>query len=270
MKITVIVTTYNRPDALSYVLSALSTQGDLNFNVIVADDGSSSETEQTVKKIQSTSPYDLHHVWQADQGFRAAQIRNQAVLAATGDYLIFIDGDSVPLKNFIARHRRLAERGWFVAGSRVLLSAAFTTEVLSKQLILQNFGLKQWLKLWVNKKINRWISTLSLPLGVLRKVRPTKWQTVKTCNLAVWRQDLLSINGFDEAYTGWGYEDSDLVIRLLRRGIKYKSGYFATPVFHLWHSENDRSQEQSNLQRLNKLRKSNAIMATKGLYKYGN
>jgi hypothetical protein len=98
--------------------------------------------------------------------------------------------------------------------------------------------------------INRTLPLRSLPLGPLRKLAATRWQRVRTCNLALWRRDFATVNGFDEAYAGWGFEDSDLAVRLLNAGVRRKEGAFATGVLHLWHRENDRRFEGENLARL--------------------
>jgi predicted glycosyltransferase involved in capsule biosynthesis len=109
---------------------------------------------------------------------------------------------------------------------------------------------------------------LSLPEGPLRRAAPQRWQGVKTCNLAVWRDDLVRVNGLDEAYSGWGLEDSDLVIRLLHAGVRHKSARFATPLFHLWHMENDRSRLVENRRRLDELTRSKRSVAELGLNQY--
>src|SRR5258708_33604637 len=67
-------------------------------------------------------------------GFRAAEIRNRAILACRGEYCVFLDGDWVAPPDFIATHRKLAQRGWFVTGNRVLLSPALTAAVLEEHL----------------------------------------------------------------------------------------------------------------------------------------
>ena len=99
--ISVVVTTFNRPDALHLVLAALTQQTLLPNEVIIADDGSTEETRQLIVQLKTTLNYPIKHVWQADEGFRAAKIRNQAVLQANYDYLIFLDGDCVPFPDFI-------------------------------------------------------------------------------------------------------------------------------------------------------------------------
>ncbi len=120
--ISVIVTTYNREDALNTVLRSLARQTDKNFEVIVADDGSAATTEALVEAWKTKLGHPLAHVWHEDRGFRAAEIRNRAILASHADYVIFLDGDCVTRPDFVATHRALAERGWFVTGNRILLS----------------------------------------------------------------------------------------------------------------------------------------------------
>ncbi|MFN7207029.1 MAG: galactosyltransferase-related protein, partial [Burkholderiales bacterium] len=104
--------------------------------------------------------------------------------------------------------------------------------------------------------------------AAFRHRHANEWRGAKTCNLSAWRSDLISVNGLDEAFTGWGFEDSDLVIRLLRAGVKHKSARFATPVFHLWHQENDRSRMQQNEQKLLQALNSVHIKAARGLDQY--
>ena len=109
---------------------------------------------------------------------------------------------------------------------------------------------------------------LSLPDTTLRKRAPRQWQGVKTCNLSLWREDFMRVNGFDESYSGWGLEDSDLAIRLIHAGIRHKSARFATPVFHLWHHENDRSRLAENQKLLDAIIASARIEARVGLNQY--
>ena len=125
MRIAVIVTTYNRPDALAAVLEGYAQQSDSGFGLIVADDGSTADTAELVQRFAARAPFEVSHVWQEDQGFRAAAIRNRAVAAARAEYIIFTDGDCVPSRTFVHQHRRLAEPGWFLSGNRVLLSERF-------------------------------------------------------------------------------------------------------------------------------------------------
>src|SRR5689334_9761349 len=79
MKIAVIVTTYNRPDALDAVLDAYTVQSDLDFELLVADDGSTARTRELTERFAQHAPFAVAHVWQEDEGFRAAAIRNKAL-----------------------------------------------------------------------------------------------------------------------------------------------------------------------------------------------
>ena len=268
MKLCVVVTTYNRPDALDAVLAGYRAQADPDFELIVADDGSTAETRRVVESWQAQAPFPLRHVWHEDRGFRAAAIRNRALAASTADYIVFTDGDCIPAPSFIVAHRALAEPGWFVAGNRVLLSARFTRRVLDAQLPVHAWRRTRWLVAWLKRDINRCLPLLALADGPFRKRAPARWEGVKTCNLAVWREDLMRVNGLDESYTGWGLEDSDLVIRLLHAGVRHKSGRFATPLFHLWHAENDRSGLAENRRRLDAILHSQQTLAARGVSQY--
>ena len=263
--ISVIVTTYNREDALEAVLSALSGQTDREFEVVVADDGSRPTTAALIERWKGRLGVPLSHVWQADRGFRAAEIRNRALLAARGDYCVFLDGDCIARTDFVATHRRLAERGWFVTGNRVLLSRELTAAVLREAVLPQTWNLAQWINRRAQGGVNRLAAVLRLPLGPLRKLRPGQWQGARSCNLAVWRSDLERVDGFDASFRGWGREDSDLLIRLLHSGVRRKDGRFATGVIHLWHDEEDRSQLDANDARLDAVQRSDRVRAQAGM-----
>lgn len=265
MKAAVVITTYNRPDALAAVLDGFRCQQDGDYEVIVADDGSTEDTRAVVERFRARSPVPVRHVWQEDRGFRAAAIRNRAVAATDADYIIFLDGDCVPAPYFVRAHKRLAEPGYFLGANRLLLSPEFTKAVLAERTPIHAWGWRQWVQAWRRRDVNRLFPLVTLPDGPFRKWRPRRWQGIKTCNLSVWRADLVRVNGLDEAYEGWGLEDSDLVIRLLHAGVKHKSARFTAPVFHLWHPEQDRSMLPENRARLEALLKSDRVRSTIGM-----
>lgn len=269
LRIAVIVTTYNRPDALSAVLEGYLTQTDGNFEVLVADDGSTSDTEQVVQQFQRRAAFPIRHIWQEDNGFRAAAIRNRALASTFADYIIFTDGDCIPSADFVAQHRRLSEPGCFLTGNRLLLSEEFTHQVLCNNIPVHAWGGGSWLLARLQGRINRITPLLRLPdVAWLRKCAPYRWQGAKTCNLSAFRQDLLMVNGLDESYAGWGLEDSDLVVRLIRAGIISKSARFAASVLHLWHKENDRSHLEENQRRLQQVLSASHTSAFKGVDQY--
>jgi glycosyltransferase involved in cell wall biosynthesis len=267
--ISVIVTTYNWPSALRLCLESLFAQRDKDFEIIIADDGSSPANLKLGRAYSANSPVSISYIHHDDQGFRAGTIRNKAVAQSKGEYLLFIDGDCILRPDFIARHRQLAASGYFVPGNRVLLSQGFTQEVIVQQIPLYAKPVSYFIRLWLQKKINRISGFVYLPLGFLRHSQPKKWQKAMTCNLGVWKKDFIRVNGFDELFEGWGFEDSDLVIRLIHSGVMRKEGRFALSVLHLWHPSNDKSKQDMNYQRLlERLHQEDFILAKKGVSQY--
>jgi glycosyltransferase involved in cell wall biosynthesis len=263
--ISVIVTTYNREDALDAVLRSLARQTDRDFEVVVADDGSTAATAGRIGSWASKLGHRLEHVWHEDRGFRAAEIRNRAILASHGVYCIFLDGDCIVRPDFVATHRRLAEPGRFVTGNRILLSRELTRKVLEAKLAPENWGLFAWLTQRWRGGINRVSAVLRLPLGPLRRLRGRRWRDARSCNLAVWRSDLDCVDGFDADYSGWGKEDSDVLVRLLHAGVCRKDGIFATGVLHLWHPDADRSNLGENERKLGDIVAGDRVRAQRGL-----
>ena len=263
--ISVIVATYNRPDTLEAVLRSLARQSDANFEVLVADDGSRPDTAAVVTQWQGRIGRRLVHVWHPDEGFRLAEIRNRAIVAAAGAYCIFLDGDCLARGDFVAAHRALAERGWFVTGNRVLLSRELTEHLLSENLEAERWTTAKWLAALFSRGINRLAPLLSLPLGPLRKINAHAWRGARGANIAVWHSDLIAVDGFDSDFAGWGREDSDLFVRLIRAGVRRKDGRYATGVLHLWHREQDRARLPENEARLDAVLASDRILATQGL-----
>jgi len=263
--ISVIVTTYNRPDALAAVLRSLARQTDPNFEVVVADDGSTAPTADVIAAWQAKIGHRLAHVWHEDRGFRAAEIRNRAILAACGRYCVFLDGDCIVRPDFVAVHRRLSEVGWFVTGNRILLSRNLTDAVLRDHAAPEQWAVGQWLGERLRGGVNRLSALLHLPLGPLRRLRQREWEGARSCNLAIWRVDLDRVDGFDADYAGWGKEDSDIIVRLLHAGVRRKDGTFATGVIHLWHAEFDRSALPENERKLAGILDSDRVRAQRGL-----
>ena len=263
--ISVIVTTYNREDALEAVLRSLARQTDRDFEVVIADDGSTAATGQLVEAWKAKIGHRLDHVWHEDRGFRAAEIRNRAILASRGAYCIFLDGDCIVRPDFVGTHRLLSEPGCFVTGNRILLSPELTARVLREGLIPESWSFGRWLAQRLCGRVNRLSALLHLPLGPLRRLRRHAWHGARSCNLAVWRSDLDRVDGFDADYSGWGKEDSDIIVRLLHAGVRRKDGVFATGVLHLWHPDVGRDQLAENERKLSDIIASDNIRARRGL-----
>ncbi len=267
--ISVIVTTYNWPQALERVIEALLAQRtDCPFEIMVADDGSTMDTAKKIEQWQVQSGNrNIVHVWQEDEGFRVAAIRNKAIARASGDYILFLDGDCIPGIDFIDRHYRLSEKNVFVTGNRVLLTKLFTQKVLSQSMALHQWSCGDWCRAFFQGSCNRFSPFISFPSWMHIKTR-SSWKGAKGCNLGIWKSDLMRVNGWEEQFRGWGYEDSDLVIRLLKAGVRRKNARFYIPVIHLWHVQNDRGSAAQNWDLFKRREQNTPLCAVTGLDQY--
>ena len=249
--ISILLATYNWPQALRLCLESLSTQTDRDFEIIIADDGSTLDTKSVIEEMQMYFPVKITHLWQEDQGFRKTRILNQAIAAARGEYLVFLDGDCIVQPDFVAQHRSLSAIGNLVTGSRVLLS-----DKLSKELLTwSHWNFKKFtsnlLSYRLSGDINKyWPLKIKLGDGAWRKYKKFIWRRIKGCNMACWKADALAIGGFDESMTGWGHEDADFVFRLQHGSLIRKSGSWSTEVLHLHHHINDQSNAAENARRV--------------------
>lgn len=234
--LTVVVSTYERPEALDVVLRALSEQSETNFDVVVADDGSGSETASVVRAWQGGRfGRRLTHVWHTDEGFRAARARNLGALARDSGALVFLDGDCVPRRDFVRATRAAARPGWFAVGRRLLLSPAFTGRVLEQELPIQRWSVARWLPerrhhsgmAVLTARDRRKVGRLSVPEFVPDRNAYSP--------LFVTAADFERVNGYDMRYEGWGEEDVDLAIRLRRLGLRCGHLGSSGTVLHLWH-----------------------------------
>ena len=249
--ISVLLATYNWPQALKLCLESLSTQTDLDFEIIIADDGSTQDTKDLIEATKKNFPVKITHLWQEDQGFRKTRILNQAIEVSVGDYLIFLDGDCIVQPDFIAQHRILSQANHLVTGSRVLLNDQLSEQLLS----WPHWDFKKFtanlLSYRLSGGINKyWPLKLKLGDDVWRNYKKFVWRRIKGCNMACWKSDALAIDGFDETMTGWGHEDADFVFRLQNKGLIRKSGSWATEVLHLYHRINDQSKAEENARRV--------------------
>ncbi|MCY3598777.1 MAG: glycosyltransferase [Gemmatimonadetes bacterium] len=265
--IAIIVSTYERPDALDAVLRSLAEQTYRRFEIVVADDGSGPDTRELVARRVEESDLKLGLVRQENRGYRLAAIRNRAAAATGQPYLVFLDGDCLVRPDYVERHARLAEPGHFVHGSRVRLDPGLSRFAIArKATAIERWSAVRWLSEWLRGRVDRFTPLLRVPLGPLRRMSPRRWRGVKGCNLALWRSDLLAVNGFDEGFQGWGFEDNDLVVRLIRNGVRRKEGRYAVPVLHLWHKS--RPPDPASRERFERRLRSNAVHAEHGIDRY--
>jgi glycosyltransferase involved in cell wall biosynthesis len=238
MRVSLIITTYNRPKALFLVLESIKVQTKLPDEIIIADDGSDDSTKKCIEEFQKSSTLNIIHSWQSDKGFRAAKSRNKAISKATSEYVVMVDGDMILHPKFINDHINQAQLSFFVQGSRVLLTQDKTKQTLDQKKI--NFSLLS------NGLQNRKNAFHSNILSKLFSSKRNYLRGVRSCNMAFYKQDCININGFNNDFEGWGREDSEFVTRLLYSGINRKNVRFNMIQFHLWHNENKRDYLEKN------------------------
>lgn len=265
LRISFVVLTYNRADALLQVLNTLAPQCKSHHEVVIADDGSAESAVALLKNQLPVFSCPVRHVWHPDRGFTASCARNLGALSSTGNYLVFLDGDCVPNARFVQAHEALAQHGFFVNGNRVLLSEALTSQVLNGQVSLTNAKLLNWLVWRALGDVNKLGHLIYWPRAPGRCEARFRWKQIRSCNFALWKDDFLAVNGFDETFEGWGHEDADLVLRLHHAGLSRKNGYLCTEVYHLWHQQNSRLSEGVNYQRVLDRMATAHVLAEKGV-----
>ncbi|KAE9530986.1 glycosyltransferase family 2 protein [Testudinibacter aquarius] len=245
LQASLIVTTYNRPDALSAVLQSVLVQKTLPKEVIIADDGSTDETKTVIEQYQAIFPVPLIHSWQPDTGFKLAESRNRALAQATADYIVVIDGDMVMHSQFIQDHLKAAKKGIFIQGSRVVLPQPKTAEILKQP---TKYPEIKWYQKGIEKRLEKRLSACHLPWlnSILHKEKRDYYKGIRGCNMAFFREDALAVNGFNNDFVGWGREDSEFVARLFNNGVKRKDIRFAAIAYHLWHNEAERDALPEN------------------------
>lgn len=269
-KASIILATYQWPEALALVLSGLLTQTEKSFEVMIADDGSDERTKSTIAEYRARAFFPIEHFWQENKGFRKSRILNQAISAAKGETLIFLDGDCVPQKEFVAQHVALQDGKHYVAGRRVDLSREFTAKLSASRIEkgMLNGVASGLFQLWLDS-LRKTGSTpfhraylVKNPI-FRRAFRMGKIADLKGCNFSALREHLLAIDGFDESYEGYGREDTDVEIRLQNLGLQIRSGKNLCLQFHLWHEP--RAFTPANEDLLEEVRRTGRTKAKRGL-----
>ncbi len=245
MKISVIVPTYNRPQALELCLRSLAGQSMLPAEVLIADDGSGKETRDTVQKMEQElkQRFPIKHVWQEDIGFRKPKILNETVRQSSGDHLLFIDGDCMAHRHFVRTHVEHRDPDAIVSGRRVELGSYLTKRLLEEKKLVTSLSLRLLFDSMRERSIHsrRVGEALRITNRTVRRllhletVPPFPQDGVWGCNFSISRDLFYAINGCDEEFVDGSIEDTDLGVRALNRGKKVLSVRYLTTVFHLWH-----------------------------------
>lgn len=262
LKVSLIISTYNWPEALALCLKSVAKQSILPMEVIIADDGSRAATKEMIESFQNRFPVPVIHVWQSDEGFQLSKIRNKAIAASSGEYIVQIDGDLILHPQFIRDHINFCKKSSFVTGSRVMLGKKLSHELLTSQ--------STNVSIFNNDISNRTNGIRNL---ILRNILADRYRIndlyfMRGCNMAFWRADLVMVNGYNEEFIGWGREDNEIAVRLMNLGFKKRVIKFGAVVFHLHHTVNIRTGLNINDQLLKDAVSSRSVYCPKGLNQY--
>jgi len=261
MKTSLIIATYNWPEALELVLLSLLKQSRLPDEIIIADDGSTEATKQLIKRYTDKFQCGLHHIWQADKGFQKTKILNKSVAKANGDYIIQIDGDILLHKHFIKDHIHTAKQGTFIHGSRAFLNKETTSKSITNS--ITNFSI------FTNGISNR-LNALYLPfLAGIISSKNKKLKGTRGCNFSFWKKDFVVANGYNEDMKGWGKEDTELSVRLMNNDLQIYKLKGKAVCYHLHHSISSREGLNINTAILETALKNKIKNCTNGINKYG-
>ena len=257
-----LISTYNWPQALNLVLKSVEKQSVIPDEVLIADDGSGEDTKQLVDRYQLNGTLHIKHFWQEDQGFRKAQILNKAIAASTADYIIQVDGDCILHPHHVKDHLSHAEPGVYLYGSRVNMQEKHLSLLFkNNQIDFTPFS----------KGIKKRTRAIYAPaLSNNYKPAPGVHRKMRGCNVSYWRKDILKVNGYDERYTGWGREDSELAWRIANTGVQGKRLRYAGIVYHIWHAEKSKNNLQRNDAMEQQTIDSKSIWTDYGIDKYLN
>ena len=262
MKISVVITTYNRPSYIKKSLDGFLNQSHPPDEIVIADDGSSEETASLIESFKkNATKINIVHIWHEDRGFRLSQIRNRAISRASGTYLIICDDDVIPGYRFVQDHLKYSEDGCFIQGHRVLLK-----DKASKQFTFKDISMSRLFKLLLKGQAHNISNAFRLPFPIIRVSQGLKG--IRSCNMSFFRNDFIAVNGFNEDFEGWGKEDSELVVRFYKHGLKRKDIKFRAYCIHLYHTEYSRENLGMNIALLDRTISSNEFFCKNGIDKY--
>lgn len=263
MQVSVIITTYNQPESLLLTLKSLQSQTLIPNEIIVADDGSGEATQTVIIDFIKNSNLKVVHSWQKDAGFRAAKSRNKSIALSTSEYIILVDGDMILHENFIQDHINNSEIGYYLQGSRVLLTQKKSQEIFSSKNIKIPF-----FSSGLNNRKNGIHSVFLSLMSKLFTMNEKKLNSIRSCNMSFYKEDCIRINGFNNNFEGWGREDSEFIVRLLNSGIKRKTVRFGLIQYHLWHNESSRNSLEKNTLMLEEAISNKSVWCKDGINRY--
>lgn len=231
----IIISTYNSPKWLEKVLYGYNNQTYRMFQIVIADDGSTSETTEMLERLQKEVFFDIVHVWHEDDGFQKTKILNKAILKSSAPYIIMSDGDCIPRKDFVEQHVKYRVEGFYLSAGYFKVPMHISEAITKEDIYTERCFDLYWLK---KKGLKTFLKGAKLTSGVIKaailnSLTPTtpSWNGH---NASGWKSDILAVNGFDERMQ-YGGEDRELGERLINFGLKPKQIRYSAVCLHLDH-----------------------------------
>ena len=260
MKTALLISTYNWIDALKLIFNSLKIQTVLPTEVLIADDGSRSDTKELIEKFASEFPVPVKHIWQEDLGFRKSKILNKAIASTTCDYIIQIDGDCIMHAKFVEDHIKFSSANKYLYGTRATIKKEALDYIFKDNVFQFNY---------FSKNLSKRSRTIhSEFLAKQNKPHANFSDQFRGCNVSFWRNDFIAVNGYNEDFEGWGREDSDLVIRMNNKGVLAQRLRYAGIVYHIYHKVNSKDNFERNDKIQNETIKNKIVRCKNGVDQY--
>ena len=230
-ELALLVSTYHKPWHLERVLRSIlrQTVSPGRFEVVVTDDGSTDSTETVAARFAEAARFPVTLTTHRREGFELSRSRNEGALASTADYLLFLDGDCVIPRDHLRMHLKRRREGVVFTGYCARLD-----EESSDRIGLDAIDTGDYEK-QVTAAHLRDLARRHRKARFYNLIGHPEKPVLAGNNIGIWRSDFERLNGFDENFSGWGGEDTDLGYRCRRQGLRVESISDATHTCHLWH-----------------------------------
>lgn len=244
--ISIIISIYNRIDNLELILLGLEKQTVKSFEVIVSEDNNAPETAAYIQDCRKRFNFTIKHISQEDIGFRKTMALNKSVLASECDYLIFLDGDCIPHKKLVETYLKYLTPTTICTGRRCYLDKSLTNRLYKAK----NLKLLTITNILIHA--SRLGHAFYTSPSILKPKPSRKSRDIIGCNWAIYKKNILDVNGYDEDYLQAGEgEDFDIDWRLRRLNDKFifLNVKHQAITYHLYHGKNysgediDKSEE---------------------------
>lgn len=247
MKISVIISAHKKRREMEFVLAGYAAQTRMPDQIIVAQDGEFPEIAEAVASVADLK-LPLLHLTQEHRGFGKCRALNKAILQASGDLLLFTDGDCIPRDDFVDTYLRLTRPGTFLAGgSHISIPESYHQQHDLRAAIrdqsLFDYGFlsaipgfsKSRNRLLRNPALQRFYDLL------------TPRNAFSGANSCAFRNDVMQVGGFDESFS-YGGEDLNIGLRLNNIGVRGVRARHSIVSLHLDHG---RSYYDAELEKAN-------------------